>query len=215
MGRRPAFVAVWQKGAIGTAEVVELPNIGEALRACHGFAGDAVMGAGRYVGRVGALAVALGVGFGVSSGVVVAQADSSGDPANVSGGTGTAPRTGWGGRQPPACSPGRSLGAGGPPRRSEISAGRGGGTGHRREPPAPRNPRRGRRRGRSLSLRHSSQSGTSRCRSPGGGPRAAVATGGPPVGSSSLATPAVASVRTTFGSLPVSATEATPGCRFR
>ncbi|MCB1292443.1 MAG: hypothetical protein KDB45_13160, partial [Mycobacterium sp.] len=42
------------------------------------------MGAGRYVGRVGALAVALGVGFGVSSAVTVAMADTSSSPGSPS-----------------------------------------------------------------------------------------------------------------------------------
>lgn len=42
------------------------------------------MGAGRYVGRVGALAVALGVGFGVSSAVTVAVADTSSSPGSPS-----------------------------------------------------------------------------------------------------------------------------------
>lgn len=47
--------------------------------------GFMVMNAARYVGRVGALAVALGVGMGLSSNLAVAVADVAGDSSSPSG----------------------------------------------------------------------------------------------------------------------------------
>src|SRR6185312_73360 len=47
--------------------------------------GSNEMGAARYVGRVGGLAVALGVGAAVASGYGVAAADTSGSGSSSSG----------------------------------------------------------------------------------------------------------------------------------
>lgn len=87
------------------------------------------MNAARYVGRVGALAVALGVGMGVSSNLAVALADGAGDSpapsgdtsrpahrAGVSGHRGpvtaSAPADGSGRQSGEAATPRRAIGAG-------------------------------------------------------------------------------------------------------